>query len=179
MTVDSELCEEDNGGREHLPRGIVDRRRATRRRVGRVLRVDSMEEEVDGWWHSSVNRGGGKERRAERAGWREGGAGGKRKTSARRAPFIAGRGVGQWRRGGGNGGWEMAGARSRRRYSDSANGRQAPHNLIFFQIIQNWFKFIISKWMPYLAPKILKLCMRPDQSIMNNFSNFADFKFPT
>jgi hypothetical protein len=53
-----------------------------------------MEDEVDGWWHLPMNKGGGRVWRAERAGWRECGGGGKGKTSARRAPFIATRGGG-------------------------------------------------------------------------------------
>jgi hypothetical protein len=66
--------------------------------VAEALQVGSTEDEVDGWWRSLVNRRGGREWRAERAGWRECGGGGKGKTSARRVPFIAARGGGQWRR---------------------------------------------------------------------------------
>jgi hypothetical protein len=47
-----------------------------------------------------------REWRAERAGWHKCEGGGKGKTSARRAPFIAARGGGRRRRGGRNGGRE-------------------------------------------------------------------------
>jgi hypothetical protein len=64
MTVDGELREEDDGDGLHSPGGVADRRLgllvvATRMRVGGVLRVGSMEEEVDGRWCLLAKRGGG------------------------------------------------------------------------------------------------------------------------
>jgi hypothetical protein len=37
-----------------------------------------------------------------------------------------------------------------------------PRSFIFFQFIQNQFKLVKSKWMPYLGPKIPNCCMRLD-----------------
>jgi hypothetical protein len=93
MTADGELYEEDDSGELLSLGGIAAQQLglqvvATQRRVGEALRVDSTEDDVDGWWHSPVNRGGSREWRVERAGWRECGGGRKGKTMARRAPFI-------------------------------------------------------------------------------------------
>jgi hypothetical protein len=57
---------------------------------------------------SPVNKGGGREWRAKRAGWHGCRGGGKGKILALRAPFIAARGGGRRWRGGGNGGQETA-----------------------------------------------------------------------
>jgi hypothetical protein len=62
--------------------------------------------------------------------------------------------------------------------SDSAADRRAPHGLLFFQNFQNQFKLVNSKKMPSITPKIPKFCMRLDWSILNNFLNCVDFKFP-
>jgi hypothetical protein len=64
------------------------------------------------------------------------------------------------------------------RRSDRATDRQAPHSLIFFQIIQNWFKLVKSKWMSYIAKQIPKFYTMLDWSIRNNFLNCTEFKFP-
>jgi hypothetical protein len=63
---DGELHEEDDGGGLHSPGGVAYRWLglqvvATRRRVGEALLVGSTVEEMDGWWRSLTNRGGGKE----------------------------------------------------------------------------------------------------------------------
>jgi hypothetical protein len=90
--VNGELSEENDGNGHHSPRGVANRRLklqvvATQRRVGGILWVGSTEEEVDGWWCLSVNRGGSREQRAERVGCCEGGGGEKGKTSVRRALY--------------------------------------------------------------------------------------------
>jgi hypothetical protein len=66
-----------------------------------------------------------------------------------------------------------------RRRSDSATGRWAPYGLLFFQNSQNRFKYVNSKQIPSIAPKVPKFCMTLDWSIVNNFLNCSDFKFPT
>jgi hypothetical protein len=89
------------------------------------------------------------------------------------APLIA-----AW--GGGDGGRGLKpGAQSGRRCSDSGADRRAPRGLIIFQIFQNLFKLVKSKWVPYSATKIPKFCMRLDWSIMNIYIDCAYFKFPT
>jgi hypothetical protein len=94
---------------------------------------------VVGWWHSLANRGGGRERKAERAVWREGGGGEKGKSSAQCAPFIITQGDGRRRCGGRNRGWKTAAVpRSRHRACDlGASTRTVrltsrPHEVLIF-----------------------------------------------
>jgi hypothetical protein len=70
------------------------------------------------------------------------------------------------------------GAQSGRRRFDSGADRRAPHGLIFFQIFQNQFNFVNSKYIPCIALKIPKFCMMLDWKIMHNFLNSYDLKFP-
>jgi hypothetical protein len=66
-----------------------------------------------------------------------------------------------------------------RHCSDRVIDRWVPRGFTIFQNIQNWLKFVKSKWMPYLAKQIPSFCMSLDCNVLNNFLNCADLKFPT
>jgi hypothetical protein len=73
--------------------------------------------------------------------------------------------------------WLRLGCRQRGLGADVRTVRltSGPHAvLIFFQFIKNWLNFKKSKWVPYLASKILNFCMPLALDIMNNFFNYAD-----
>jgi hypothetical protein len=65
------------------------------------------------------------------------------------------------------------------RCSDRVIDRWVPRGFTIFQNIQDWLKFVKSKWMPYLDKQIPNFCMNLYCNVLNNFLNCADFKFPT
>jgi hypothetical protein len=54
-----------------------------------------------------------------------------------------------------------------------------PTQFGIFPIFQKQLEIVNSKQTSFGAPKILKLCMMVDLSILSNFFNWVDFEFPT
>jgi hypothetical protein len=108
--------------------------------------------------------------------WRQKGKGGK--PSALHALFKAARGGGRRRNREGNGGWEIAttpwsGRHRRGMGTDVRTGPLTcrPHAVSLFPNYPNRLKLVKSKWMPYIAPKFAKFCLRLDWSVLNSFPN--------
>jgi hypothetical protein len=109
------------------------------------------------------------------------------------ASFIGGENRGRRQSGGENRGRRQNGGENRGRQQSGGDscclnaGRAVrkrsltggPAQFGIFPIFQKQLEIVNSKQTSFGAPKILKLCMMLDLSILSNFFNWVDFEFPT